>query len=261
MLIIDGHTHIFPDKIAEKASKSIGEFYDIPMRYDGTVGTLLSLGEKYGISKHLTHSVATLPEQVLSINDFISDMVKANPDRLIGFATLHPDMEDVESEVSRVIDLGLKGIKMHPDFQRFKIDEPRLDKLYKTIEGRLPLLIHTGDSRYDFSSPARVPPVLDKFPALNMICAHFGGWSEWNDAQRILSGRRVWVDTCSSLSFIGKEKTLELIDCFGEDYVIFGSDYPMWDPGDEIEMIKSLGLTQEQLEKLFYKNLCSLVGI
>lgn len=260
-MIIDGHTHIFPDKIAQKASDSIGDFYKLPMRYDGSVKTLLSIAQQNGIDMQLVHSVATVPEQVASINNFIADTVKSHPGQLIGFASLHPDMDEVEPEIERIMGLGLKGIKLHPDFQQFYIDERRMDRIYGAIEGKLPLLVHTGDYRFDYSSPSRVVPVLERFPALEMICAHFGGWSEWDEAERCLAGRKVWVDTCSSLAMIPPDKALKLIEGFGEDYVIFGSDYPMWDSGDELLLINRLGLSETVRDKLMYKNINRLLKL
>lgn len=259
--IIDGHSHVFPDKIAEKAATNIGAFYGLPMRYNGTISNLLELGNQYGISKHLIHSVATIPDQVESINNFIARSVDDFPNRLIGFASLHPDMADPATEVARVIGLGLKGIKLHPDFQRFYIDEKKMDRIYSVIEGKLPLLIHTGDQRYDYSSPSRVVPVLERFPRLDVICAHFGGWSEWDEASQVLAGKRIWVDTCSTFGFVTPDRVKKMIMDFGEDRVIFGSDYPMWNPGDELTMFDKLDLSEQVKNKIFYRNICDLLQI
>lgn len=261
MKIIDSHAHIFPDKIADKASHSVGAFYDIPMNYDGTVKTLLSLGDQYHIEQFLVHSVATTPEQVESINNFIGGVTRMYPGRFIGFATLHPEYKNIEKEIDRAISLGLKGIKIHPDFQRFYIDSKGAMKLYEILEGRLPLLVHTGDFRYEYSKPARLANVLDKFTKLDVIAAHFGGWSEWDSASKILAGRRVYVDTSSSLYTVTLEKARELIDLFGVDNVLFGSDYPMWDPGSEIETLKKLELNDEDYEKIMHLNIEKLLKI
>lgn len=259
--IIDAHAHIFPDRIAVKAAANIGSFYDIPMRYDGTVSTLLELGKRNGVDRFLVQSVATTPEQVESINDFIASQVEAFPDRLIGFAALHPDYPHIGREVDRVISMGLRGIKIHPDFQRFQIDSPAAMKLYEAIEGRLPILVHTGDSRYDFSGPSRMGRVLDRFPRLDAICAHLGGWSEWDDAARELAGRRVWVDTSSSLYALTPERAREIIGLFGEDNVLFGTDYPMWDPGEELGLLDRLGLDEKVKEKLLHLNVERLLKL
>ncbi|MBQ8781554.1 MAG: amidohydrolase [Oscillospiraceae bacterium] len=260
-LVIDAHAHVFPDKIAEKAVEGIGSFYDLKMNFDGKVGTLLETGSAAGVDRFIVQSVATTPHQVESINNFIAESVKANPDRLIGFATIHPDYEDIEGELERVAEMGLKGVKLHPDFQRFLIDDDKAMKIYECIEGKMPLLVHTGDYRYEWSKPERMARVLDAFPKLQVIGAHFGGWSEWEKLKEVYAGRRIWVDTSSSLYELSAEKAMELIEFFGEDYVLFGTDYPMWSAADEIVRINSLPLTDLQKEKIFHLNAERLLGI
>jgi len=259
-LIIDAHTHIFPDKIAVKASENIGGFYGIPMLHDGTADVLLESGKSAGVGKFLIHSVAVTPEQVSGINTFISEAAARHPE-FIGFAAMHPDMKNAEAELGRAEKLRLCGVKLHPDFQRFEIDGKKAENLIKHIEGRFPLLIHAGDKRYGFSNPKRIAAMLDKFPKLDVICAHFGGYTEWDDALEYLAGRRLWVDTSSSLPFISPEKARNLINAFGEDRVFFGTDYPMWDAADELALIEKLNLPQAVQEKIFYKNICSLMNI
>lgn len=259
--IIDAHAHIYPDKIALRAAENIGEFYNIAMSYDGTINHLLELGDQYGISMFLVQSVATAPQKVQSINDFIARSIAEHPDRFIGFATLHPEMDHIADEVARIKALGLRGIKLHPDFQKFYIDDAAAYKIYEAIEGELPLLIHTGDNRYPYSDPKRVPQVLRDFPKLQMICAHFGGWSQWNEAERALADQDVWIDTSSSLYALSPEKARELIHIFGEERVLFGSDYPMWNPGAEIENVKRLKLSERTMQKIFYKNLSDLLHL
>ena len=259
--VIDAHAHIYPDKIAYRASQSIGDFYKMPIGYDGTVDHLLELGNEAGVDMFLVQSVAVSPERVSNINDYIAREVSENPDKFIGFGALHPDMEDIEGEVSRIEKMGLMGIKLHPDIQKFNIDDKSAYKIYEVIEGRLPLLIHTGDNRYFYSDPKRVPQVLRDFPKLQMICAHFGGWSQWNEAEKFLADKGVWVDTSSSMYAFSPERARELISVFGEDYVVFGSDYPMWSPGDEIKNIERLNLDERVKQKIFYKNIAKLLNL
>ena len=260
-MIIDAHTHIFPDKIAEKASVNIGKFYGIPMNLDGKASTLLRYGDSAGIDKFLICSVATTAHQVDSINHFIADEVKKHPDRFIGFAALHPDRDRISEQIDEAIALGLRGIKLHPDFQEFNIDDPKAFSIYEAAEGRMPILFHTGDHRTEFSKPYRLAKVLDRFPKLDVIAAHFGGWSEWDDSIRILTGRKnVYVDTCSSQYDLSPEKVVELINAFGIEKVFFGTDYPMWLPQDEIRMLKALPFSKEDFEKIFHLNFETLLA-
>lgn len=152
--IIDFHAHVFPEKIAEKATLNIGKFYDMQMHENGSVSLLLKHRERNGITHFVIQSVATAPAQVVSINDFISATVRERPDAFTGLGTIHPDFEDIEGEVERMIKLGMKGVKLHPDFQKFNIDDKKAMKIYETIEGRLPLLITWGTAAMTILIPA-----------------------------------------------------------------------------------------------------------
>lgn len=260
--IIDAHAHIFPRKVAEKAVAGIGSFYqELEMHCDGTAETLVKIGKEAGIERFIVQSVATTPGQVESINNFIARSVREYPDNFIGFAAMHPDYPDIEKEIDRAVSLGLRGVKIHPDFQQFCIDDDRAMKIYEIIEGRLPILIHTGDSRYQWSKPARLVKVLESFPKLDVIAAHFGGWSEWDDAAKSLGGKRLWVDTSSSLYAMSPARARELIDIFGVENVLFGTDYPMWQPKPELEMLAKIDLTETEREMILHKNAERLLNI
>ncbi|MBR1584838.1 MAG: amidohydrolase [Clostridia bacterium] len=258
--IIDCHTHIYPEKIAAKAVKSIGDFYDIDMGLDGTVDTLIRNSRAAGISKCLALAVAVDAAHVTHINDFLISSVNAHKDFLYGFATLHPDMEDPGREVERVLKAGMKGIKLHPDMQHFSLSEKRAEKLFAACEGVCPMLYHTGDKRYHNSNPSLIPPILKKYPRLQLICAHFGGYSEWDEAARCLADTNVYVDTSSSFFALSRERARELIDLYGEDRVMFGTDFPMWTPQPEIDTLLSLGLSERALQKIFSGNFLRLLG-
>lgn len=262
MKIIDTHAHIYPDKIALKAASSIGDFYHIDMDLDGTLGTLLARGEAAGVSRFLVHSVAVTWERSAAINDFIARSVAAHPDKLIGFGSIHPEHPELEKELDRMLSLGLKGVKLHPDFQHFCLDDPAAICLFEAMaERNLPLLVHTGDTRYPYSEPQRMARALDAVPQLRAICAHLGGWSVWGEAWRILAGREnVWVDCSSSLYAMDKELAAEVIHHYGPDRVFFGTDYPMWKPEDEIARVNALPLTQEEKEMIFHLNFERFIG-
>lgn len=260
-MIIDAHAHIFPEKIAAKAAVGIGAFYDLSMDSDGTLATLLRLSDEAGVDRCIVQSVATVPHQVESINNFIAESVKQHPDRLVGFGAMHPDYENIEAETERIVSLGLKGIKLHPDFQEFQIDEERAMPIYRAaLKHRLPVLFHTGDYRYDFSGPARFRRIVDMFPDLTVIGAHFAGWSQWDEAQELFRDHRVYVDLSSSLYDMTTERAAELIHSFGADRVMFGTDYPMWTAKEELQRFNAIPLTDEERELILYKNALRLLG-
>ena len=262
MHCIDSHCHIYPEKIALKAVASVDRFYDgLPSEpYDGTVQTLRRSGAEAGITRFVVHSVATSPAQVSSINRFIAASQEAAGGAFIGLGALHPDSETLRDDVRELIGLGLHGVKIHPDFQRFEADSPKAFRLYGLAEEYgLPVLVHTGDFRYDFSNPERMVRVLKAFPGLRVIGAHFGGWSVWDRAEALLPGfSNLWVDTSSSFHWMTPERAARVIRAFGTDRVMFGTDYPMWPQKPEIDFLLSLPLTEEEKEKILWKNCAAL---
>lgn len=258
--IIDSHAHIFPDKIASKAVWSIGKYYDIQMTGKGTVTDLLECGSKIGVKRYIVHSTATKADQVTSVNDYINDAKNQN-DRFIGFGSLHPDYHAIPEETDRIIAMGLRGIKLHPEFQGFNVDDETMMPLYEAAEGRLPILIHMGDAEKDSSSPERLLTVLKKFPKLTVIGAHLGGYQKWESAYEILAGMNLYFDTSSSLPFLSPETAADIIRKHGSDKVLFGTDYPMWMPNEELDRFMKLPLTDEEREKILWKNCAKLLNI
>ncbi len=255
-MIIDAHCHIYPDKIAEKASRSTGGFYSLSATHDGKVSTLLRVGDEAGVDKFVVQSVATTPDQVSSINHFIAETVKNAPDRFYGLGTIHPESKDMRRDIEEIVALGLKGVKIHPDIQRFKLDDYRYLKMYDLIEEYdLPALVHTGDHRYDFSNPNRMLPILEIYTNVTFVGAHLGGWSVWDEAVAKLSDKpNFYVDCSSTFYALSNDKIKELIAFYGTDKVIFGTDYPMWNVKTELDRFFTLGYDKETEEKILYKN-------
>lgn len=264
--IIDTHCHVYPDKIADKAVAGTFQFYDAPFTgkkvgLDGTVGMLLKENERSGISCSCICSVATTPHQVHSINRFLAEMAKEHPQQIVALGTLHPDSEDLAADVEEVISLGIRGVKIHPDIQGFALDDERTLRIFELLEGRLPVLLHTGDYRYDFSNPQRLLRVLKLFPRLHFIGAHFGSYSVWEQAPLLFGQENLWVDCSSTLPLLGDEKVIELIRGFGSERVLFGTDYPMWVPHEELAHFLRLPLTEEERENILHRNAEKLFGL
>ena len=260
MTVIDCHCHIYPEKIAARAVESVGAFYAIPMDAPGgTAEELLALCEGTPITHHIVHSVATKPSNVESINDFIAAQCAAHP-QFIGFATLHQDYPDPAAEIERAISLGLKGLKLHPDTQGVDMDDPRLMAIYEIIEGRLPLILHCGDYRYDHSHPRRLKKVLRAFPDLVVDAAHFGGWSVYDLAVEYLEDERCLLDMSSAQAFLGPRRMAELVRLYGTDRIMFGSDFPMWDPVAEYEAFTALPFSEAEFEQMLRGNAERFLG-
>ena len=261
--IIDAHCHIYPDKIADKAVEAIGQFYDLSMYYDGRYSTLIDFGSKIGVKHYVIFSVATTPKQVHSINNYIADTVKQSGGIMTGLGALHPDSETVEEDIAEIIALGLKGVKMHPDFQKFQIDDKKCYKIYELCQkNNLPVLLHTGDSRYDYSNPQRMKKVLEDFPNLTVIGAHFGGWSCWKEAAETLSSySNFYVDCSSSFDWLTAGECRDLISAYGADHVLFATDFPMWNHESEYKRFTEINLSDEENRLILYKNAVRLFGI
>ena len=236
-MVIDAHCHIYPDKIADKAAHATARFYMLPATYDGELSTLLEAGAKAGIDRFVVQSVATTPHQVSSINHFIAESVAAYPDKLYGLGTLHPESADQEADVRELMALGLKGVKLHHDIQRFKIDDYRCLKIYELCESYgLPILLHTGDNR-------------------RVIGAHFGGWSMWEEASELLKNRENFFVDCSSAFYaLDNETVRRIIANYGTDRVLFGTDYPMWNVEEEKKRFDTLGYGETDREKMLCFN-------
>ena len=263
MEIIDAHAHIYPEKIAQKATETIGVFYDIKMSMPaGTPDRLLEVGKKAGISRFIVHSCATKAEQVVPINRFLKSQLDAH-NEFIGFITLHEDLteEQVYEEIEWAVQNGFKGIKLHPDFQKFNIDDEKVEKIYRNASEKLTILFHTGDNRFDYSKPYRLANVAKKFPKVNFIGAHFGGYRCWSDFDLYKGLENVYFDTSSSLPFIGAELAEKMIEKAGAEKFFFGTDFPMWDATEELERFDKLKISDDKKEMILGANVKKLLKI
>lgn len=253
MKIIDIHTHVYPAEIAQKATQSVQTFYEIDGGgMNGTVKMLLERGSTVGITQYVILPVAIRPDRVNHINDFILQQAKEK-DCLIPFGTIHAAMDHLTDEVERIINCGVKGIKMHPDCQRFCIDDPRLFAMYEAISGKIPVMLHMGDLRYDYSQPSRLRHVLDLFPNLETVAAHFGGYRMYEAAYEQLNDKNCIFDISSSIMFMDEGIPEKYINMYGAERMAYGTDYPLWDPVQEVQRFQQLKLTDDQFEQIAYK--------
>jgi len=261
MKFIDIHTHVYPDEIAEKATASVRAFYDIgDIRMSGTVSQLLQQSKAAGIEQSVILPVAIRPDRVRGINSFILEQTKRHGE-FIGFGTVHAAMENIGDEARWIMEQGLKGVKMHPDSQRFAIDDLRLFPLYEEIQGKIPVMLHMGDQRYDYSHPIKLRRILDLFPKLDAIAAHFGGYSMQDTACELLQDTNCVFDVSSSMMFMPEGAAERYIGIYGAERMAFGSDYPMWDPVTEKERFLKLKLTYEQQEQIAHKTAEQILGL
>jgi len=262
--IIDIHTHAFPDFLAKRAIEHLeATSYGERTHLDGTVCDLLRSMDGTGIEISVLCSIATAPKQVRNITDWSREIAS---DRIIPFPSIHPDYRDFREEIARIKDLGMKGIKMHPQYQGFNVDEDRVMPIYEAIVANdLILTIHAG---FDISfptdpsaSPDKTARVIERFPELKLIACHFGGWRQWDEVRGYLLGKNLYFETSYTIGDLPEEKIVELINLHGEHKIVFGTDSPWKDQATSIEEIKSLPISDEAKEKILHRNAERLLGL
>ncbi|MBE6620106.1 MAG: amidohydrolase [Ruminococcaceae bacterium] len=260
MKIIDFHTHVYPDRLADKATRATCDFYGLDTDQTGSVETLLQKGQAAGIDRFVLLPVAVHPKGVRHVNEFIVEQVREHPE-FCGFGTVHPDMEDMAKEIDYIRSSGLLGVKLHPDMQEINTDDERLFPLYECLRVLgMPLFVHCGDEHRDFSHPRRLRRVLDRFPGLTVIAAHLGGWSKWEEALACLQDTDCYLDISSCMMFMPPERVVAYVRAFGAHRVLFGTDFPIWDPVTEVRSLMALPLTDDEKEQVFYRNAGRIIG-
>jgi predicted TIM-barrel fold metal-dependent hydrolase len=258
--IIDVHTHTYPESIASKASVNLGNFYNFKIEGDGTYKDLEEQALKTGVCGLFLLSVATNAHQVTNVNDYAASLVSLSRSRgfeTLGFACMHQDFEDFSAEIDRCEALGLTGIKIHPDIQHMDIESAEMYRLCELIEGRMPLFLHMGDNRpeYRYSEPRKLARLARRFPRLEFIAAHFGGYRAWDEAERYLYGLdNIWYDLSSALWAMPPEEAGRLIRACGISRVMFGTDYPVKRLADYIELFMKIELDETERRDILYNN-------
>lgn len=257
--VIDAHIHTFPDKIADAAVSKLQRISGLTPFTNGTVSDTLAKMEAAGVDRGFFLNIATSPRQQTAINNSAAELNRSYPDRVSAFGSVHFQAPDALSELERIRDLNLPGIKLHPDYQGFSIDDPQLDPIYaKCAELGLPVIFHTG---WDFYSPDLIhaPPeasrrVLDRFPDLVMVLAHFGGMKQWDEVERCLIGRNVWLDTAMCATYADPSQIRRMILAHDPSRILLGSDCPWENPADSVRFILSLELPDSLTRAILSEN-------
>lgn len=255
-MIIDFHVHCFPDDLAGKAVPKLAAAAGIDAKINGTVSDLIRSMESAGIFCCVVQPVATRPQQVAKINEWAASQQN---DKLIFFASFHPDLAGWRDEIRRIKELGLRGVKFHPDYQNFFVDENRMFPVYEALfEEDLVVLFHAG---VDIGlpppvhcTPVRLARVVDLFLGGKMVAAHMGGYLCWDDVEKYLLGKDIFFDTSYSLVNLEPERMAALILSHGPEKVLFGTDSPWTDQGEELNKIKRIKLPEKVLEQVLGLN-------
>lgn len=263
--VIDAHCHVYPEKIAMKAAVNISEFYDGIPYVEGDAATLLRLMEEHGTDYAVVNSAAMSPRQVEAVNNFVLGMAAEYSDKFAHVGSIHPDCTDAEQDaaVRFLKDNRFHGIKIHPDMLRIALDDERMMKIYaRCQEADIPVLLHTGDIRYDFSNPNRLEPVLRRFPRLTVIGGHFAGRDVFTEAADKLHGYdNLYADCSSAFDVMTRDEVMHCMNTYGTHKLMFGTDFPVCRPGYDIEYLLSLPLDPEQQEDILWRNAVRIYGL
>ncbi len=264
-MVIDFHTHAFPDAIASRAITSIVENSNGKCHAcsDGTLSGLLQNMDAFGIDVSVLQPVITKQSQTKSLNEWAANVVS---DRIISFGGIFPHTDDYKRDIDFVCSLGLKGIKLHPEYQQFHIDAPEMLRLYDyALSKGLMILFHAGaDPAYSppyHSSPKQFAAISKAMRGGVMIAAHLGGMQCWNDVEQYLVGTDVYIDTSIGFSYYPTEQFLRIVKAHGADKILFGSDAPWSNAEQELDVLRSLPLSQDEKEAILHKNAARLLGI
>ncbi len=262
-MIVDCHTHAFPDAIAARAIDAIGKHGSVRNVLDGTLGSLLASMDQAGVDKSFLLNIATKPDQFTAIMKFSA---ASRSDRIIPFPSVHPDDPELKSHLRAIRNEGYKGIKLHPYYQQFVFDEERLFPLYATLEEEgLFLIAHTGyDIAYpfdDYCRPRRIVQVLDRFPGLKFMASHLGAWMDYEEVRRWFIGRPIYMDLSCTFGYLAAPEIKTIIEQHGPQYVLFGSDSPWVGQAETLSDLRGLGFTPGELALIEGENARLFFGL
>ena len=251
-MFTDVHTHAFHPKIAAKAVEHLNDYYRVDCAGTGTIDDLKAREKRGGMDRFVVLCAATAPAQVIPANNYAISLQKNHPE-VIAFGAIHPGYADWERQLDTLKRNGITGIKLHPDFQNFWLDDPRLMPILEHAQDDFIFELHIGDylpPEKNPSCPYKVAALLDAFPRLRVIAGHLGGYQMWEHSLKALVGRDVWLETSSVTPFISDELLHEILRRHPEERILFGSDYPLYDPCDEMERLQRRAqLSDAQLER------------
>ncbi len=262
-MIIDFHVHCFPDDIAQRATEALSKAAALPLMSDGTVAGIKASMKKAGIDKSLILNIATKPTQAGKITQWSSSI---QDDEIIAFGSVHPDNLDWEEQLTGIRDAGLKGIKFHPEYQNFYVDELRMYPIYeKAAELGLIIVFHAGGDlgmpEPYHCTPDRMKRVLKAIPGAKIVAAHMGGFEYWDDVERYLVGEDIFFDTSYSLHEMSREQFRRILSEHGYQKLLFASDLPWGSQHTEAERFKKLDLTVEARDAIMGGNAARLLGL
>ena len=261
-MIIDVHAHIFPDKIAARAIESLAaKSGDYKPFGDGTLDNLLANMNEAAIDLAFAANIATSPKQFKSIVDW---SISIRSDKIFPLGSVHPESNDFEGEISCLLDNGFTGIKLHPLYQEFYVDDKKVLPFFKALEqSGMFVLMHAGNDIAfpgdDHASPARMARLIERVPSLDIIAAHMGGWEVRDAVLSDLAGAPCWFDT-SFIAHIDRDLICRIVEKHGMYKIVFGSDFPWQRQKSQIDFIRAMFEKSEDCDKILSGNILDLLN-
>jgi hypothetical protein len=262
-VIIDGHVHVWPDKIAERA---LGQPKEGLARFgNGTVADAGRVLAAAGIDRGICLGVADRPERLEAANRFVGSL---DPERFIGFGSIHP-ARSPEENVAILREHGLKGVKVHPLFQAYALDDPGLWSVFEALAGEFVAVVHVGEGDTPEAglrcTPRMIRDIARNFPKLDLVACHLGGYEVLDQAEELVVGLpgNVYLDTSwpPGIGSLDPDRVRRVIERHGPDRVVFATDWPMADPAAEVGAIRALGLTDADTDAVLGGNYARLLGL
>ena len=266
-MIIDFHTHVFPDTLAPKAAASLSAVAGLSMFSDLTVAGQLAVMAEDGIDHAVVLNTVTNTRQVEKVNGFALETAESVPSFTV-FGSVHPLGEDPVGTVKRLYDKGIRGLKLHPDYLGVPFDHPAYRPILKAAsELQIPVVIHTGfdpvSPDFYHAPPGMIRKVVKEFPELILVCAHMGGMCLWDEVLEELCGRKVYFDTamCCERTGMTSATGKALVAAHGAERILFGSDLPWARPREILDFLDTWELTPEEKDAILWKNAKTLLGL
>ena len=263
-MIIDFHTHVFPDELAPRALAVLTatEVVYEPVS-DGTISGLLSNMDAWEIDVSVIQPVVTKQSQMRKVNEWTASV---SSDRLVCFGGIYPHTDDYKRDIDFVVSLGLKGLKFHAEYQDFLVDDEKMLRIYDYALSKGLILLHHGGFDPAFpppfkSSPKRFARVAEAMRGGVIVVAHLGGHDEWDDVEEHLAGTEIYLDTSMGFEYFPHDRFLKIVEKHGNDKILFGSDAPWSNARTEIGHLRSQPLTEEAVSRILGGNAARILGL
>ena len=261
-IIIDSHTHVFPDRVVDKAMAALEAAYGAQPIERPTPGELLRHMDATGVNAAVICPVATRPDQVRSINRWAAGLAS---DRLIPFGALHPADPNCDEQIAFLLGQGLRGVKLQPHFQEFDLLAPTTLKMLEKVAGRLVVLLHAGQEIRPIATvdptPARLLKLHQALPELELIAAHLGGYQMWDAAEEHLVGQELYLDLSFVFNKMSDEQIARIIEDHSPARILFASDFPWQSPADVLAGLERLDLGEQHRDMILGGNAARLLRV